>query len=213
MVNKANKLVRDYTAQGYTDLWRLDDKVGIKQFSAVNEDGEVPSHYKLITEGKYVGLWVSNLGGVMSAKGAIVTNKRVNNAGYMCVNMRIAGKPTTVTIAHLVATAWVPNVLGLTNVAHKNGFLVDDRAENLAWVTHVKPSMSPVAVSSIKVPGNEILTDYKSISEASQKTNISITQIKALLRSDIAPVRGLTFCYTRQIAKAQVPVVNRLTGK
>ena len=58
------------------------------------------------------------------------------NGNYLTALLYHKGnkKPTYVKIHMLVAYAFVPNPEGYTSVRHKNGKLLDNRADNLEWV-------------------------------------------------------------------------------
>mgnify|MGYP002513716939 CR=1 FL=1 len=56
--------------------------------------------------------------------------------GYLLVNLYKQGKQTTFYIHRLVATAFVPNPNGYSEVDHINRNPLDNTVENLRWVTH-----------------------------------------------------------------------------
>lgn len=82
------------------------------------------------------GYLVSDRGRVKSLnyrrQGRQVILKQCENGGYMCVNIR--GR--LYTVRRLVASAFVPNPNGYSDVRNKNGNTLDDTAENLEWVYH-----------------------------------------------------------------------------
>lgn len=82
------------------------------------------------------GYLVSNLGRVKSLnyrrQGRAAILKQCKSGGYYCVNIRGRLYP----VHRLVAMAFVPNPDGKTDVLHKNGYLRDNRADNLRWGYH-----------------------------------------------------------------------------
>lgn len=80
---------------------------------------------------------------------------------YRWVKIRRAGKQHTTFIHRMVAKAFVPNPDNKPQVNHKNGNKLDNRAENLEWVTPsenkqhahalglVTPRRQPVAMYDI----------------------------------------------------------------
>ena len=59
----------------------------------------------------------------------------ISNSGYQMVNICINGKSNVKTVHRLIALAFVPNTDNLEMVNHKNENKLDNRPENLEWVT------------------------------------------------------------------------------
>lgn len=57
------------------------------------------------------------------------------NSGYYAIKLKLNGKYTHHYIHRLVASAFIQNPLGLPQVNHKNYNRLDNRVENLEWVT------------------------------------------------------------------------------
>lgn len=96
------------------------------------------------------------------------------NGNYLTALLYHRGdvKPTYAKIHMLVAKAFVPNPEGYTFVRHKNGKLLDNRADNLEWVEtktekrkkrKSKPTLKPVSASpSLEMPDDDLLDGYVS---------------------------------------------------
>ncbi|WP_262315235.1 hypothetical protein [Lacticaseibacillus parakribbianus] len=203
MTTQGDTEARQLIKQGVTTMWRLGAKVSADKFQAVDKDtGELPTCFKKIESGKYIGLWASSYGEVMTPQGHIISSANINNAGYHTVTFRLNGRLTTTTIGRLVATAWLDNPNNLSDVKHK-GLLTDDRAENLYWVANTRDgNHKPVQVSVIDVKTGDIMRDFASISAAAKACKASTTAVSGALTSH-KPVNGYKFIYTQSISKAK----------
>lgn len=67
----------------------------------------------------------------------------VNTLGYHSVMLRLPGetKPHRRSVHRLVALAFIPNPLGLSDVAHNDGNPSNNNKENLRWATHQENQM------------------------------------------------------------------------
>lgn len=63
-----------------------------------------------------------------------IRKPRINN-GYYMVNLTVNGKRYQEWIHKLVANAFIPNLENRPQIDHKNGRKLDNRANNLRWVT------------------------------------------------------------------------------
>lgn len=99
---------------------------------------------------------VSNLGNVRSLrygnngpnqKGTGVKNLKriVNSAGYYVVNLYKGGKMKQYFVHRLVAVAFIPNPIMLNEIDHINTNRLDNRINNLRWVTHKENINNPIS--------------------------------------------------------------------
>lgn len=78
---------------------------------------------------------ISNLGRVISFNSGSEMAQYVHRNGYASVKLSKNGVHKTHLIHRLVATAFVSNPDDLLEVNHKDGNKLNNRADNLEWVT------------------------------------------------------------------------------
>ena len=109
-------------------------------------------------EGRYE---VSNLGRVKSLsrragntitrERVLKTDKRLTVDGYARVSLRDGKRAHEFRLTRLVAEHFVPNPDNKETVNHKNGNKLDDRAENLEWMTR-EENMQHAYDNNLKKP-------------------------------------------------------------
>ena len=79
---------------------------------------------------------VSSSGLIKNVKNNRFIKPVLNYKGYMRVAIRIYGKVKILRVHRLVAQAFIPNPMNKPQVNHKNGNKLDNRVENLEWVSN-----------------------------------------------------------------------------
>ena len=112
----------------------------------------------------YEGLYqVSNCGRVRSFhkdKVAVIVPNKIPN-GYFVIHLRKGGKRKAEYLHRLVATAFIPNPKGLSDVDHIDNDKTNNNVNNLQWLTNcdnIRKEQSK-AIIRIDKQGNEVRYD------------------------------------------------------
>ena len=78
---------------------------------------------------------MSTMGRIKNANGTII-KLHINNTGYYKTGLTTNNKSHSVYVHRVIAMCFIPNPNNLPLVNHKNGNKLDNRVENLEWITH-----------------------------------------------------------------------------
>jgi hypothetical protein len=141
---------------------------------------------------------VSSLGNVRSVdrivngsvvEGVRIVNREMTTTGYYRVNISDGnGKRKKLRVHRLVASAFVQNPDGLPQVNHINGNKLDNRADNLEWVTakqntrhSIRSGLQRTTLNDWQVRVIRRLSWYMTPQEISEIFQISSTFVRDIL--------------------------------
>lgn len=154
----------------------------------------------------FEGLYqVSNFGRVRSLKfGKERLLKCGGNTGYYKVELWKNGKKCDKQVHRLVADAFIDNPNNLECVNHINGIKIDNRVENLEWITCKENTIHAIKNELKKdyctkkkpIRCNELNIDFESISDAARYFNCHCTTIQHILKGKLKQLhKKYTFVY------------------
>lgn len=95
----------------------------------------------------------------------------LNKEGYFCIMLWKNSKPKLFRVHRLVADAFIPNPDNKPQVDHINTDRLDNRVENLRWVTNFENSRNEITYKKIRENG---LRTIKLASEACKKKVVCV---------------------------------------
>jgi len=192
----SNQMKRDGEWFGYGFKWKFETPL-------TEKEGE---EWKLITSMEKEGYYISSLGRLKTPLNVIKDNFSITSNftsdGYYDIKIVKGGKHHRIN--RLVAIAFVPNPENKPYVNHINHNTLDNRAENLEWVTNQENiqhaydndlvgGVSPVI--QFDKTGETKIAEFKTIQEASRQLNINQSQISAVCRGVYLQTKGFHFKY------------------
>ena len=112
-----------------------------------------------------------------------VLKQRENRNGYLKVTLSRYGIKKTYETHRLIALVFLPIPLGKSCVNHINGNKLDNRIENLEWVSHSENNLHAIKLGLrqcrriVDIQSGRL---YNSISEAAKETEISQSKLKRI---------------------------------
>lgn len=183
---------------GYDFIWKFEKEITIQETEI----------WKPIVNIEKEGYYISNLGKIRNPSGKIKETFSIAG-GYYDYKIIQSGKHHK--IHRLVALHFIENPYNKQYVNHKNGNKLDNKVENLEWVTNQenvihgyenglnKEGLSPII--QYDKEGKYIIKEFKSISDASRELNIDSSSISACCREITIQTHGFHFKYKQNINK------------
>ena len=88
---------------------------------------------------------------IYSVKNKKFLKQRVNNAGYKQCKISLDWKIKMIDVHRLIAKAFIPNIDNKQTVNHKNGNKLDNRVDNLEWMTYKENTNHAINTLWIKI--------------------------------------------------------------
>lgn len=140
---------------------------------------------------------ISNIGNIKSLKRTVlyskvglknikerILKKRIQNSGYLIVDLRLLNKVKTFTIHRIVAEYFVPNLNNKPCVNHIDGNKLNNNYYNLEWNTYSENNNHAINTGLRKIncivqkdKNDVIINRFNSIKEACLVTGISMPSI------------------------------------
>lgn len=178
---------------GYNYIWKIEEKTLQK-----TEENEI---WKPMDSGYFI----SNFGKIKNPSDKIKDNFGITGGYY---EIKINKKH--LKIHRLVAEYFIENPENKPFVNHKNSNKFDNRVENLEWVTNqenvihaykndLNSNVTPVI--QYDKEGQNVIKEFKSISDASKELNIDSSSISACCREITTQTNGFHFKYKSNMNK------------
>lgn len=144
---------------------------------------------KIIIKDINTGYEVSNMGRVKNKKGRYIKGHK-HNFEYIIIDLRYNGKRKTKPLHSLVAEAFLPNLENKPYVDHIDTNTLNNKADNLRWVTHSENMNNKMSKNKITKPVHQMDDDDNIIRtfESIKKARQYITDIYGCKHPKIAAV-------------------------
>lgn len=153
--------------------------------------------------------YVNEFGIIKNSKTGKEYSGKIDNRGYLRVDISINGKRKVVFPHRIVAETFIPNPDNLPEVNHKDGDKTNDYVENLEWVTAKENTTHAVKTGLINsftqggkpcvqkdLKGN-MINIFNSMSEASRQLNIAQSLINRVCLGQRKSTKGFIFEYLK----------------
>jgi len=149
------------------------------------------------------GYYISSLGRFKNKKGIIMKDYKPHHSGYIYLRVNIK----KYALHRLVALAFIENLENKPFVNHIDGNKLNNKAENLEWLTCCENNLHAHKIGLNKGHKREIIQydlelneieKFNTIKEASKKISISLSCIKDVLKGKQKSSKGYIFKYLEE---------------
>lgn len=146
----------------------------------------------------YPHLFVSSEGRVWTAIYSRYLRPHLTNRGYLRIALSKDKSVKQISVHRIVAEAFIPNPEGLTDVDHIDGDKLNNRVENLQWMSRSDNIRKDGDVRN-NGPKPVICIEtgkvYKSVNQAARELKIPVATISAIARGEYGSYHNLHFRY------------------
>ena len=151
--------------------------------------------------------FISEYGELWSEKSKRILKNRLN-AGYYYYSLSNGEISNFFMVHRLVASVFISNPDSLPFVNHIDGVKTNNHYSNLRWATRSEISINNVEKGLIKYNKRSVcqldkeknlIATYPSITEASEKTNIGLSQIIDACQKRVKSAHGFCWCYEENL--------------
>lgn len=82
----------------------------------------------------------SDMGNFRNKNTGRILKQKLNKKGYLKINLKINGKPSSYSCHRIIAKTWIENPDNKPTVDHINRIRSDNRVINLRWATYIEQS-------------------------------------------------------------------------
>ena len=154
----------------------------MEQWKTVEIDGVTYKDYEVSTKGR-----------IRNVKTGRILKQQKTKIGYLQIGLPKDKKKKWFLVHRLVATAFIPNPHGLTDVDHIDKNRQNNCVENLRWLSH--ENNLPDSLKQRRVKCVETGMIYKSIEQASKETGISQGRICEVCKGKCKTTHGFHWEY------------------
>lgn len=149
------------------------------------------------------GYYISSLGRFKNKKGVIMSNYKPHHSGYIYLRVNIK----KYALHRLVALMFLPNLENKPFVNHIDGNKINNKLENLEWVTCSENNFHSHKAGLTKGHTRKIvqydlemneIKKYDKIKDASKSLHISLSCIKDVLKGNQNSSKGFIFKYLEE---------------
>jgi len=186
--------VRGIYKSSYGFKWKLVEQVNLdnEEWKEINIENENTNGY-----------YISSLGRFKNSKGVIMCNYKPHHSGY--IYLRVNKKKYA--LHRLVALMYIKNLENKPFVNHIDGNKINNKVENLEWVTCSENNIHNYKAGLIKGHTRKIIQydlemkeikQFDKIKDASLELNISLSCIKDVLKRKQKSTKGFIFKYLEE---------------